>query len=218
MIATWLLIVAVRFPRSKVVLTGGLFAVGLYTLVALVRDYASLQVLGLSVSISWLLTIGFALVWLALMLAYSPLADRIATKCVEKPPTLDAFRTVQQSKSKLLVGIVVAWVLGGFLEELTFRGILLRSIEVLVSSWLVEPVGAGIAVCAAATGAGVIHLYQGPRAVIIITQLSVLFGMLFVLSGYNLWAVVLCHGMYDTIAFIRFANKKSKYSKFDGNS
>jgi len=76
----------------------------------------------------------------------------------------------------------------------------------------------GIVVCIAAAGAGLIHLYQGPRAVIIITQLSVLFGLLFVISGYNLWAVVLCHGLYDTIAFIRFANKKSKYSKLDGDS
>jgi hypothetical protein len=25
----------------------------------------------------------------------------------------------------------------------------------------------------------------------------------------------LCHGLYDTIAFIRFANKKSKYSDLD---
>jgi hypothetical protein len=40
----------------------------------------------------------------------------------------------------------------------------------------------------------------------------VLFGVLFVVSGYNLLAVMLCHGMYDTIAFIMFANKKSKYS------
>jgi len=61
----------------------------------------------------------------------------------------------------------------------------------------------------------VIHLYQGPRAAFIVTQLSVLFGTLFVLAGYNLWAVILCHGLYDTIAFIRFANKQSRYSKLD---
>jgi membrane protease YdiL (CAAX protease family) len=56
------------------------------------------------------------------------------------------------------------------------------------------------------------HFYQGPRAVLIIAQLSVLFGILFVISGYNLWAVMICHGLYDTIAFIRFARKKSRYS------
>jgi hypothetical protein len=129
--------------------------------------------LGLSTSVSWLSTIGFAVAWLALILAYSPLADRLATRWVDKPPTLDAFRALQQSGSKLLIGIVVAWVLGGFLEELIFRGIILQSIEALASAWLVAPMATGAAVCTAAVGAGLSHLYQGLRAVIIVTQLSV---------------------------------------------
>ena len=177
-----------------------------------------LRELGLSISVSWLSTIGFAVAWLALMLAYSPLADNLATRWVDKPPVLDAFRALQQSRSKLLIGIVVAWVLGGFLEELIFRGIMLQSIEALLSASLAAPMATGIAVCAAAVGAGLIHLYQGLRAVIIVTQLSVLFGLLFVVSGHNLWAVILCHGLYDTIAFVRFANKKSRYSRLDGDS
>ncbi len=54
-------------------------------------------------------------------------------------------------------------------------------------------------------------------AMVIISQLSALFGILFVISGYNLWAVMLCHGLYDTIAFVRFANKQSKYSDLDND-
>jgi membrane protease YdiL (CAAX protease family) len=83
-----------------------------------------------------------------------------------------------------------------------------------MSALLPAAVAAGIAVVVAAAGAGVIHLYQGLRAAVIVTQLSMLFGLLFVLSGHDLWAVILCHGLYDTIAFVRFANKTSKYSRF----
>jgi hypothetical protein len=61
----------------------------------------------------------------------------------------------------------------------------------------------------------VVHLYQGRRAALIITQLSVLFGTLFVIAGHDLWAVVLCHGFYDSVAFVRFARKKSKFSNLD---
>jgi transposase InsO family protein len=50
---------------------------------------------------------------------------------------------------------------------------------------------------------------------IAITQLSLLFGVLFILSGPNLWAVILCHGGYDTVAFVRFASGKSRYAKLD---
>lgn len=67
----------------------------------------------------------------------------------------------------------------------------------------------------ATAGAFVIHLCQGMRAAFIVTQLSVLFGVPFVISGENLWTVVLCHGLYDTVAFIRFANRSSKYSNLD---
>ena len=163
-----------------------------------------------------LATVGFAVAGLAVLLAYSPVADKIATRLVDKPPTLGAFRALQQSRTKLVLGIVVAWVLGGFLEELAFRGIVLRSIRGLASTWLVAPVATGIAIAAAAVGAGLVHLYQGRRAVVIVTQLSVLLGVLFVVSGYNLWTVIVCHGLYDTIAFIRFAKKKSRYSRSTG--
>jgi membrane protease YdiL (CAAX protease family) len=78
---------------------------------------------------------------------------------------------------------VVAWVLGGILEEHIVRGIVLKSIESLLTAWLSELIVAGVAVCIAVLGAGLMHLYQGPRAMVIITQLSVLLGVLFVVSG-----------------------------------
>ncbi len=177
-----------------------------------------MQELGLGLPASWLSTVGLAVVWLGLMLALSPMADRIATRLVARPPTLGAFRVLQQSRSRLVLGIVVAWVLGGFLEEAVFRGILLQSIRAALSPRLVGPMPTAVAVCAAAAAAGLVHLYQGPRAAIIVAQLSVLFGLLFVVSGYNLWTVVLCHGLYDTIAFIRFATKRSRYSKAEDAS
>ena len=143
------------------------------------------------------------------------MADKLATRFYEEPPTLDTFASLQESKAKLIAGIVAAWVLGGILEELIVRGIVLLSVETMLTTWTSKPFATVIAVLVAAAGAGLVHAYQGPRAMVIITQLSILFGILFVVSGYNLWAVILCHGLYDTIAFIRFANKKSKYSKLN---
>ena len=169
-----------------------------------------MEKLGLGASASPLLS------WLALMLAYGRVADRLATRLVSRPPTLDVFRALQVSRRNLLIGIVLAWVLGGFLEELILRGIILQSIEAFLSTWLAQPLGTIVGVRCSAAAASVLHLYQGPRAAIIVTQLSVLFGVLFVISGHDLWAVIGCHGLYDTIAFIRFANKNSKYSRLHG--
>ncbi|MGE5397995.1 MAG: CPBP family intramembrane glutamic endopeptidase [Chitinophagales bacterium] len=212
LIVIWLVLIMVWFRRASIVLVGGLLFIGLFTILALAYDQVTLNELGLGFPNSWVLTIGVAIVWLGLMLAYSPLADKLASQWFRRLPTLESFRVIQQSKGKLILGIVVAWLLGGVLEELIARGIVLKSIDLLLTPYLFKPIAIGVAICAAGLGAGVFHLYQGPRATAIVTQLSILFGLLFVISGYNLWAVILCHGLYDTIAFVRFSNKKSKYS------
>jgi hypothetical protein len=142
---------------------------------------------GLALPDSWLAASVFALAGLAVLWAYTPIADRWATRWFARPPDLSAFRALQQSRAKLIAGITLAWVLPA-------------------------PGATAAGVVTAAAAAWVIHLYQGLRAAFIIAQLSVLFGLLFVLSGYNLWPVILCHGLYDTIAFIRFANRQSRYS------
>jgi membrane protease YdiL (CAAX protease family) len=213
--AIWLGAVLIWFRRSTPVLSGGLILIGLGALAALPFGLAQPAAIGLGPPRSWLLTGAWAIGWLALMLAYSPMADWLASRVFAKPPTLGAFRAIQQSVMKLLAGIVIAWILGGFFEEIVFRGIVLNSIHGWTAASIGDGAAAILAIVLAALGAGIVHLYQGERAALIITQLSILFGALFVLSGYNLWAVILCHGLYDTIAFIRFARKQSKYSDLD---
>jgi membrane protease YdiL (CAAX protease family) len=149
------------------------------------------------------------------MIAYSPCADWLATRWVDQPPNLEAFRAIQGSWSKLMAGVVMAWLLGGFLEELVARGIALKALQSFLVAWVPGWLATTAAVCIAAIGAGLMHLYQGPRAVLIVTQLSVLFGALFSVSGYNLWTVVICHGLYDTIAMVRFSWRISRYSNLD---
>jgi uncharacterized protein len=217
-IAIWLALVAIRYRRSTMVLTGGMFVVSIYAMLAVIENAISLRQLGLVGPMPWLTTLAFALVGLALMLAYSPVADYIATRLVAAPPNLRTFRAIQQSTAKLVMGIITAWILGGFIEELIFRGIVLQSIDALMMPLVPTPLAAAIAIVVAAVGAGIIHLYQRLRAAIIITQLSMLFGLLFVISGHNLWTVILCHGMYDTVAFIRFATGKSRYSKLENEA
>ena len=177
-----------------------------------------LSAVALNLPDSWLVTVAWAAAWTALMLAYSPLADRLAAKVFVAPPALGAFRAIQKSKVNLAVGIVIAWVLGGFIEEMLLRGVLLKCVAARLMPVVLPGLAIMAAVIAAAIGGALLHIYQGPRAMLIIMQLSALFGVLFVASGYNLWAVILCHGFYDTIAFVRFARGKSRYARPIGAS
>ena len=216
--AVWLAIVGIWFRRSTPVLVGGLVVIAVYSLAAWIFGIAEPVDVGLNSPGSWWKTVLFSVIWTGMMFAYSPVADSIASRWVETPPTLDAFRPLQDSTAKLLTGIAIAWVLGGFLEELVFRGVVVNSFTTLLTPSLGEAPSAFLGIFVAAAGAALVHFYQGPRAMIIIAQLSVLFGLAFVLAGYNLWAAILCHGFYDTIAFIRFALKKSAYSNLDAKT
>jgi hypothetical protein len=85
------------------------------------RREMTLDMFGLRAPDSWLATVGLASAGVAVMFLYTPLADRIATRMFDKPPTLELFRAIQQSRVKLIAGIAIAWLLGGFLEELIFQ-------------------------------------------------------------------------------------------------
>lgn len=206
LIVLWLAAVAIRFRRSPWVLAGGLVALGVFTAAALATGMVSAAALGLAWPLHWLHTVMFALFWTGLMFALSPTADWAASQVVKQEPTLDAFHAIKESRRNLVIGIALAWVLGAVLEELVFRGIVMGAAMPFMGPWF--------AALLAAIGAGVLHLYQGPRAALIIAQLSFLFGVLYVASGYELWSVILAHGLYDTVAFIRYATGKSKYSRF----
>lgn len=213
--ALWLTLVFWRFRKSTAVLLGGMFAIAAYCIAGLVLGQANLNDFGLEPRAPWWASLVWAAGGTALMLAWSPAADRIASRFFPDPPTLSAFRAIQKGPLHLLGGIAMAWVLGGFIEELVFRGVVLNFTEALlgpkIGTW---PAAAG-AIALAALGAGLCHAYQGPRAMAIIAQLSALLGVLYVASGYDLWAAMACHGVYDTIAFVRFAMRKSKYATLD---
>jgi hypothetical protein len=56
-----------------------------------------LDMFGLRAPDSWFATVGLASAGVAVMFLYTPLADRIATRMFDKPPTLELFRAIQQS-------------------------------------------------------------------------------------------------------------------------
>lgn len=156
---------------------------------------------------------GFALAGLIAALIYSPAADWLAKKAFAAPPNLAAFEPLKDSRTKLVIGIVIAWILGGFIEEIVLRGIVLRETEHAFRGLLGSPFPTVIAIWTAAIAAAILHLYQGRRAALVILQISVIFGAVFIAAHRDLWAAILCHGLYDTNAFIRYANGTSRYSK-----
>ncbi len=96
-----------------------------------------------------------------------------------------------------LATLFIIWTFAAFGEELSYRGYLLtRAADVFGGSrgtYLV-----GMILVAVLFGFG--HYYKGPAGVFDSTYSGLVLGGVFLLSGRNLWAPILAHGISDTFA------------------
>ena len=113
-------------------------------------------------------------------------------------PDLTAFNDLVGNAMLLAVYLVLNWILAAFGEETVWRGYALpRAAEFLGSgtqAWVLALVLVNVAF-------GLAHLYQGPSGVIQATVGGVLLGVLYLLTGRNLVAPIVAHGLGNSIDF-----------------
>ncbi|MBV9992770.1 MAG: CPBP family intramembrane metalloprotease [Alphaproteobacteria bacterium] len=153
--------------------------------------------LGLAAPVTVLHTAMFTIFWTGVLTAYTPTAEWVADKLFAASPKPGRH---PESMRNLALAIARAWALDAFLQEIVLRGIVVGALRLAIGNWP--------AVATAATLAFAAHLVAGPRRAAIAAQLSVLYGVLFVASEFDLWAVILAHGFYDTIALVQQARRK----------
>lgn len=97
----------------------------------------------------------------------------------------------------LVVWLGQAWTLAAFGEEMVFRGYFMhRVVDVSGNTrW-----GWAVALVVSSALFGLAHRYQGPAGMIATACIGAVLGLLYVYSRRNLWAVILCHAIVDTIA------------------
>ena len=98
---------------------------------------------------------------------------------------------------RAVTSLLVIWTFAAFGEELSYRGFLLtRAADVLGRSnfayW------AAMIIVSLLFGFG--HYYKGPSGVLDSTYSGLVLGVAYLLSGRNLWAPILAHGIADTVA------------------
>jgi membrane protease YdiL (CAAX protease family) len=124
-----------------------------------------------------------------------PLLDRLTGH----PADLSEFADVRGNASMLLFWLLLSWVLGAFGEELAYRGYLINRITDLVPQRAAAP---SIAILGSSLLFGVSHISQGLSGVISNGLGGLVYGILYVSAGWNLWVPILAHGLEDTIGFL----------------
>ena len=93
--------------------------------------------------------------------------------------------------------VLLGWILGGFCEEIIYRGYVLKRLAIIfgdtTKSWVITAVMAAIVF-------GFAHNYQGPSGIILTAIAAFLFGLIFIFNKNNLMVLFFIHGFYNTIA------------------
>ncbi len=114
--------------------------------------------------------------------------------------TVSRFGDMEGNLSLYLWWVFLGWVVGGFCEEMLFRGFLLTRVELMLGGRRVSTV---LAVVFQAAVFGLIHFYyQGAYGALTIFAAATTIGACFVLFGRKLWPLILSHGILDTLGFL----------------
>lgn len=181
--------------------TGALGAFAIAILAVLVaRKQGSIRDIGMRQPSSWLrllvttLAFGFAFQLVSLVV-FEPLLARVTGVAVD----ISVFDGVRGNFPGFLMLLAVGWIVGGFLEELTFRGFVAGRLFWLFGS---STAAAWAGITIAAVVFGLAHAYQGVSGMIVTGVTGFVLGTIYVLSRFNLWYAVFCHGFTNTAGIL----------------
>ena len=145
-----------------------------------------------SIQLAVLLTVAFlaAKLWLV-----QPASDLVAT-ALELPKSDHSFFDHIYGNPWALAGwLPVAWGVGGFADEIVFRGYLKNPVAPVLGhgtrGWF-------LAAFAQARLFGLGHAYLGSAGIISAAFTALAFAAFYLLAGRNLWPVIIVHGTWDT--------------------
>ena len=113
-----------------------------------------------------------------------------------KYPDLSVFAQSRHNVQLLLLLVAGSWTLAAFGEELVWRGYVLNRVSDLFGRARAATFAALVLTSAAF---GLVHADQGVTGVIEIGIDGALLGILYLLSGRNLWLPIIAHGVTDTL-------------------
>jgi membrane protease YdiL (CAAX protease family) len=188
--------VTVAFPEVGVI---GAFVIAI-TVPLIARKHGSYRDMGFRRPGSWPKLLGTTLAYgVVIQLAFTIVIEPLLARLTGTPVDISVFDNVRGNPGAFLVLLTIGWVVGGFLEEMTFRGFIVNRL-----SWLL---GTGttatwIAVLAAAMAFGIAHSYQGVTGMIATGMIGFIQGAVYVYHRFNLWYAIFTHGFINSVAIL----------------
>ena len=164
-----------------------------------IETRAPLRDLGLARPRSILRTIAIGVpAGIVLLLFAKLLLTPIVEALTGIPRDLSAFDFVRGDLAAYLALMPKIWIGAAICEEIIFRGFLIGRLESAFGGASRAATTAAVLLSSAVFGAA--HAYQGPTGMLITGVLGLLFAIVYVAAGRNLWFNIVVHGVYDTLS------------------
>jgi membrane protease YdiL (CAAX protease family) len=153
--------------------------------------------LGLLEPESWQSTIGLSLVCGSLLaLTSAMLIEPFTERWTKSEHDLSALGTIQGNLRATIMWVIGAWLMAATLEEIIFRGFYMRELARILGTGTAANV---FNVISTSTIFGLAHWYQSRAGALSTGIISVFLGALFIWNDFNLWLLILTHGVIDTV-------------------
>jgi membrane protease YdiL (CAAX protease family) len=136
-----------------------------------------------------------------LTIAAGVIASKVFSSIFESSAIAQSrFEGMEGNLTMFLTWVVIGWVVGGFFEEMIFRGFLLNNFEKLFGKTQRATI---LAVLSQAFLFGLVHFYnRGIVGGLTIFVVAIVLGFLYIRLGRNLWPLIIAHGIIDTLSFL----------------
>lgn len=140
--------------------------------------------------------LGILVVWIAVGNGVAALVGQY----LPSPDTSERFGNLAGNLPATLWWIAIGWLIGGFAEEIIFRGFLLNRLMALLPR---GARGSVLAVLLQAFLFGSVHAYnRGLFGLLVIGTVGGVLGTFYFVFRRNLWPVILAHGLRNTLGFL----------------
>jgi hypothetical protein len=188
-----LLVIISAFPPLGVLIG---FAFLILALLLGIR-HGSFAEIGFRRPASWVSTLLLGLViGVGVQLVFSIVVDPLLERLTGAPVDVSALDWMRGHLGNYLIMLTVGWVVGGFLEEMLFRGYLLKRLRLVLGRGIPA---VAIAVLLPGIAFGLAHAYQGAAGMLSTGLIGVILGIAFVWSRDQLWVPVLAHGFMNVV-------------------
>lgn len=151
--------------------------------------------IGFKANQTWLkLILTCLIIGIVIEISFQIIVNPILENVTDSKIDLSAYENLRGNIPNYLFMILVGWIVGGFIEEILFRGFLITRISRYFKPDLLGDI---IGVIITSLAFGYSHMYQDWSGVFSTGLISIVFGIIYLKSGKNIWYTIFTHGFVN---------------------